>query len=111
METPNPSAPVPELTPTRCGLKIFGAGSAGVAMLAQLRAGEFLPAQFMAVDTLSTTSPGEMEKVEICKSLLGGHGSHRSEPGKVELEGQCNAVKSACAHCDTVFVLAGLGGR
>jgi len=111
METPNPSTSVPELTPARCGLKIFGAGSAGVAMLAQLRAGELLPAQFVAVDTPSPTSTGEIETIEVCKSLLGGHGSHRSEPGKVELEGQCNAVKSACTNCATVFVLAGLGGR
>src|SRR5688572_8211019 len=103
-----PHSPSPDSTPAsaRCGLKIFGTGSAGVAMLTQLRAGEFLPAQFVAVDSPTPIGASEIEKIEICKNLLGGHGSHRSEPGKVELEGQCNAVKSACANCDTVFILA-----
>jgi len=110
METPIPNS-APEPTPARCALKIFGAGSAGVALLTQLRAGEFLPAQFVAVDSASAISAGEIEKIEICKSLLGGHGAHRAEPGKVELAGQFNAVKPACVRCDTVFILAGLGGR
>ena len=110
METP--SSPTSESTPApgRCSLKIIGTGSAGVALLAQLRAGEFLPAQFVAVDS-TPVGAGEIEKIEIPKTLLGGHGSHRAEPGKVELEGQFNAVKPVCANCDSVFILAGLGGR
>ena len=111
METPISPEPDSVVTPVRCGLKIFGTGTAGVALLTQLRAGEFLPAQFVAVDLPGGAGVAEVEKIEICKSLLGGHGAHRAEPGKVELEGQCNAVKLACSNCDTVFILAGLGGR
>jgi len=110
METPAIPTPEPAPAPARCSLKIIGTGTAGVALLAQLRAGEFLAAQFVAVDSI-TIAPGEIEKIEIAKSLLGGRGSHCSEPGKVEIEGQFNAVKAACADCDTVFILAGLGGR
>jgi hypothetical protein len=110
METPNPPTPETAPGPARYRLKIFGTGTAGVALLAQLRADEFGPAPFVAVDSISGAAGGR-EKIEIARSLLGGRGSHSSEPGKVELEGQFNAVKAACADCDTVFILAGLGGR
>jgi len=110
MDTTNAPLPDAAATPTSCSLKIFGTGGAGVALLAQLRAGDLIPAQFVVVDTPSPVAAG-LEKIEISRTLLGGHGSHRTEPGKVELEGQCNVVKTACARAENVFVIAGLGGR
>ena len=98
--------------PARCALKIFGIGSAGVTLLGKLRAGENISAALVGVDSPSPTSVVEgPERIEVPKNLLGGHGSHRAEPGKVECEAQMNLVRPACADCDAVFIVAGLGGR
>lgn len=111
METPNSLPTEPTPASPRCPLKIFGAGGAGLALLPQLQAAGVLNSEYVVVDSPAPPVMPGTARIEVSKNLLGGHGSHWSEPGKVELEGQARAVREQCANCETVFVLAGLGGR
>jgi cell division protein FtsZ len=110
MENQNSSLAEIPAVPPRCPLKIFAAGGAGAALMQPLAADPALAAELVVVDTGGAPGAGTRH-IEIARAWLGGHGSHRSEPGKVELEAQAAAVRGACAHTDAVFILAGLGGR
>ena len=94
-------------------VRIFGVGSAGVALLERLDAVEFAAAEFAAVNTdagafANSTAP---VKVHLENKLLRGLGSGGDpDRGRALAEEQFSTLKSACEGANVVFILAGLGG-
>jgi cell division protein FtsZ len=94
-------------------VKIFGVGSAGVAMLDTLNGGDFAGAGFVAINTdaPSLTSSSATVKIQLETRLLRGLGTGGDpERGRAIAEEQFATLKTACDGADVVFVVAGLGG-
>ncbi|MGA2180124.1 MAG: cell division protein FtsZ [Verrucomicrobiota bacterium] len=109
-----PQTPAAMLEPARApAVKIFGVGSAGVAMLDTLNGGDFAGAGFVAVNTdaSSLASSSAAIKIQLETKLLRGLGTGGDpERGRAIAEEQYATLKTACAGADVVFVIAGLGG-
>ena len=98
---------------TAPAVKIFGVGSAGVAMLDTLNGGDFAGAGFVAVNTdaSSLASSSAAVKIQLETKLLRGLGTGGDpERGRAIAKEQFATLKSACEGADVVFVIAGLGG-
>jgi len=94
-------------------VKIFGVGSAGVAMLDTLNGGDFAGAGFVAVNTdaSSLAASSAAIKIQLETKLLRGLGTGGDpERGRAIAEEQFSMLKTACEGADVVFVVAGLGG-
>lgn len=94
-------------------IKIFGVGDAGVKMLAELGTPEFAAAGLVAVNTdpVSLQASRAPVKYHIENKLLRGLGSGGdAERSRALAEEQFTALKSECADCTVIFILAGLGG-
>jgi cell division protein FtsZ len=106
--------PVAVLEPARTlAVKIFGVGSAGVAMLDTLNGADFAGAGFLAVNTdaASLASSSAPVKIQLETKLLRGLGTGGDpERGRAIAEEQFATLKTACEGADVVFVVAGLGG-
>jgi len=106
--------PVEVLEPARTpAVKIFGVGSAGVAMLDTLNGGDFSDAAFAAVNTdaPSLASSSAPVKIQLETKLLRGLGTGGDpERGRAIAEEQFATLKTACDGADVVFLVAGLGG-
>jgi cell division protein FtsZ len=102
------------LEPARTlAVKIFGVGSAGVAMLDTVNATDFTGADFVAVNTdaASLASSSAPVKIQLETKLLRGLGTGGDpERGRAIAEEQFVTLKAACEGADVVFVVAGLGG-
>src|ERR1017187_9168600 len=102
------------LEPARApAVKIFGVGSAGVAMLDTLNGGDFAGAGFVAVNTdaSSLAASSAAIKIQLETKLLRGLGTGGDpERGRAIAEEQFSMLKTACEGADVVFVIAGLGG-
>jgi cell division protein FtsZ len=95
------------------GVKIFGVGSAGVAMLDALNGADFAGAGFVAVNTdaASLASSSAPVKIQLETRLLRGLGTGGDpERGRAIAEEQFATLKTACEGADVVFMVAGLGG-
>lgn len=98
---------------TAPAVKIFGVGSAGVAMLDTLNGRDFAGAGFVAVNTdaSSLASSSAAVKIQLETKLLRGLGTGGDpERGRAIAEEQFATLKTACAGADVVFMIAGLGG-
>ena len=108
------STPVAALEPARTlAVKIFGVGSAGVAMLDTANGADFAGAAFVAVNTdaVSLASSSAPVKIQLETKLLRGLGTGGDpERGRAIAEEQFVTLKTACEGADVVFVVAGLGG-
>jgi len=94
-------------------VKIFGVGSAGVAMLDILNGGEFAGASRVAVNTdaSSLAASSAAVKIQLETKLLRGLGTGGDpERGRAIAEEQFAMLKSACEGADVVLLVAGLGG-
>ena len=113
METKT-QTPTAGLEPARTpAVKIFGVGSAGVAMLDAMNGGDFAGAGFVAVNTdaVSLVSSPAAVKIQLETKLLRGLGTGGDpERGRAIAEEQFATLKTACDGADVVFVVAGLGG-
>ncbi|MFZ0829421.1 MAG: cell division protein FtsZ [Verrucomicrobiia bacterium] len=113
MKTKNQS-PTPGLEPARTpAVKMFGVGSAGVAMLDTLDGRDFASAGFVAVNTdaASLASSSAPVKIQLETKLLRGLGTGGDpERGRAIAEEQFVTLKTACEGAEVVFVVAGLGG-
>jgi cell division protein FtsZ len=106
--------PVAVLEPAQTQVvKIFGVGSAGVAMLDAANGADFTGADFVAVNTdaASLASSSAPVKIQLETRLLRGLGTGGDpERGRAIAEEQFVTLKTACEGADVVFVVAGLGG-
>jgi cell division protein FtsZ len=111
---PKTQTPVAVLEPARTlAVKIFGVGSAGVAMLDVANGADFAGADFVAVNTdaASLAASSAPVKIQLETRLLRGLGTGGDpERGRAIAEEQFVTLKSACEGADVVFVVAGLGG-
>ena len=113
----NQQPEIPELNAAEASsvpaVKIFGVGTAGIAMLGALDQTEFAAAQFAAINTDAgafATSSATV-KIHLENKLLRGLGSGGDpERGRALAEEQFSTLKSACEGASVVFILAGLGG-
>jgi len=107
-------APAAILEPAQApAVKIFGVGSAGVAMLDTLSGGDFAGAGFVAINTdaSSLASSSAAIKIQLETKLLRGLGTGGDpERGRAIAEEQFATLKTACEGADVVLVIAGLGG-
>jgi cell division protein FtsZ len=93
--------------------KIFGVGSAGVALLETVNREEFAGAGFVAVNTDATSLAGSTValKIHLETKLLRGLGTGGDpERGRAIAEEQFVTLKTACDGADVIFIVAGLGG-
>jgi cell division protein FtsZ len=93
--------------------KIFGVGSAGVALLETVNREEFAGAGFVAVNTDATSLAGSTValKIHLETKLLRGLGTGGDpERGRAIAEEQFATLKTACDGAEVVFIVAGLGG-
>jgi cell division protein FtsZ len=94
-------------------VKIFGVGTAGGAMLAQMATDDFAGATFVAVNADAPASrphPG-VARIHLETKLLRGLGTGGDpERGQKVAEENLPGLKEACAGADVVFIVAGLGG-
>lgn len=108
----NPATPTPEAG-NAIRVKIFGLGTAGVAMLDAMQRGDFTGAQFVAVNTdaASLAASSASEKILLETKMLRGLGTGGDPERGCELaEAHAAQFKTACAGVDAVFIVAGLGG-
>jgi cell division protein FtsZ len=94
-------------------VKIFGVGTAGVAMLDTANGADFAGAGLVAVNTdaASLAASSAPVKIQLETRLLRGLGSGGDpERGRAIAEEQFVTLKTACEGADVVFVVAGLGG-
>ncbi|MGO8837474.1 MAG: cell division protein FtsZ [Limisphaerales bacterium] len=106
--------PVAVLEPVQTPVvKIFGVGSAGIAMLDTLNGGDFSGAAFAVVNTdaSSLAASSAPVKIQLETKLLRGLGTGGDpERGRAIAEEQFATLKMACDGADVVFLMAGLGG-
>src|ERR1039457_7058421 len=99
--------PVAALEPARTlAVKIFGVGSAGVAMLDAANGADFTGADFAAVNTdaISLASSSAQVKIQLETKLLRGLGTGGDpERGRAIAEEQFVTLKTACEGADVVF--------
>jgi cell division protein FtsZ len=91
-------------------VKVFGVGSAGVAMLGAI---DFTGANFAAVDTdpVALAAFTGSEKILLETKMLRGLGTGGDpERGREVAEAHFAQLKSSCAGAEVVFLFAGLGG-
>jgi cell division protein FtsZ len=94
-----------------CRVKIFGVGTAGLALAATMRAEGFAGAQFIGVNTSAVSAAEFSETVILETKTLRGFGSGGDpERARRMAEEQFVRLQTACADADVVFLLAGLGG-
>jgi cell division protein FtsZ len=94
-------------------VKIFGLGTAGVAMLETMSRGDFAGAGFVAVnaDATSLAASSAPEKIYLETKMLRGLGTGGDpERGRELAEAHAAQFKTACAGMDAVLIVAGLGG-
>jgi cell division protein FtsZ len=94
-------------------VKVFGVGGAGGNALAQLAAGEFSGAEFIALntDTQALDKCPVANKLQLGAQLTRGLGAGGDpEVGRTAAEGDLTQLQALCAGVDMVFILAGLGG-
>ncbi len=94
-------------------VKVFGLGTAGLAMLDAMSRGDFAGAQFVAVNTdaASLANSAAPEKILLETKMLRGLGTGGDpERGRELAEAHAAQFKSACAGVDAVFLVCGLGG-
>ncbi len=109
METPEPpsllaAGPKPLV-------KIFGVGTAGLALLEAAHTPEFAGSDFIAINTDSPAASSAKVKIHLESKLLRGLGSGGdAERGRALAEEQFSTLKAACENANVVFILAGLGG-
>lgn len=108
-ESPRPSASGEE----KLCIKIFGVGSAGGAMLAQMANEDFAGATFFTVNTgpLQSPMPATATQLHLETKMLRGLGTGGDpERGRKAAEENFQTLKDACAGAAVVFIVAGLGG-
>src|SRR6266850_5388136 len=108
---------IPPQTPTevrakKIRVKIFGVGTAGLAMLEQMAHGDFAGATFAAVNAdRSGPAPAGVEQIHLEAKLLRGLGTGGDpERGRKAAEENFQQLKEACTGAAVVFIVAGLGG-
>src|SRR5580693_9622085 len=113
-ETPAARIPVPPLeSPRTRTIKIFGVGGAGVVLGDTLDQGEFVGANFAAIDTdgQSLAASSATVKIHLETKLMRGLGTGGDpERGRAIAEEQFSTLKTACEGADVVLIVAGLGG-
>src|SRR5882762_5993310 len=111
MNTDVPQNPT-EVSTKKIRVKIFGVGTAGLAMLEQMAHDDFAGATFAAInaDKLGPTSPG-VEQIHLEAKLLRGLGTGGDpDRGRKAAEENFQQLKEAYTGADVVFIVAGLGG-
>ena len=94
-------------------VKIFGIGTAGVAMLEPMSRGDFAGASFVAVnaDASALAEPAAAERIHLETKVLRGLGTGGDpDRGRELAEAHVAQFKTACVGLDAVFIVAGLGG-
>ena len=97
----------------KLGVKVFGVGTAGGAMLAQMAGDDFAGAMLVAVNTDAPASGpvAGVASIHLETKLLRGLGTGGDpERGRRLAEEHFQTLKDACAGVDVVFIVAGLGG-
>ena len=113
MKTKTETPPVTLEAARRRVIRVFGVGSAGVALLETLNRDEFAGAGFVAVNTDATSLAGSTValKIHLETKLLRGLGTGGDpERGRAIAEEQFATLKTACEGADVVLIVAGLGG-
>ena len=112
--TTKTQTPAATLEPAKAPVaRIFGVGSAGVALLEVINREEFAGAGFVAVNTDAASLAGSTValKIHLETKLLRGLGTGGDpERGRAIAEEQFATLKAACAGANVVFIIAGLGG-
>ena len=100
-------------TAKKLAVKIFGVGSAGIAVLEQIAQSPLAGASFVAVsaDAESLARSTAVEKISVETRLLRGLGTGGDpERGSAAAAEFFPTLKEACAGAAAVFIVAGLGG-
>jgi cell division protein FtsZ len=107
------------MTPSSSPVKIFGLGTAGIAVLDRLISPSHATAytlpspQFIAIDTDSTilASSSVPTKLHLENKLLRGLGSGGDPERAQSVAEECSAqIKTLCEGAPVIFIVAGLGG-
>jgi cell division protein FtsZ len=92
-------------------VKIFGVGTAGIAIAEQMATSGFAGAQFTAVNADATSKTTIAEQIHLETKVLRGLGTGGDpERGCKLAEDHFEQIKRSCADVDVVFIVAGLGG-
>ena len=111
METElNPTTP-PTADGKQLRVKIFGVGTAGIAIVEQMATGGFPAAQFAAVNADASATTTIAEQIHLETKVLRGLGTGGDpERGHKLAEDHFEKLTESCAGVDVVFIVAGLGG-
>ena len=92
-------------------VKIFGVGTAGIAIAEQMATGGFAGAQFAAVNADASSVTSIADQIHLETKVLRGLGTGGDpERGNKLAEDHFETLTKSCAETDVVFILAGLGG-
>ena len=92
-------------------VKIFGVGTAGIAIAEQMATGGFAGAQFIAVNADAAGVTSIAEQIHLETKVLRGLGTGGDpERGNKLAEDHFETLTKSCAETDVVFIVAGLGG-
>ncbi len=111
METElNPPTP-PVAHGKQLRVKIFGVGTAGIAIAEQMAMDGFAAAQFAAVNADAAGVTSITEQIHLETKVVRGLGTGGDpERGCKLAEDYFEKLKESCAGVDVVFIVAGLGG-
>ena len=92
-------------------VKIFGVGTAGIAIAEQMATDGFASARFAAVNTDTSSATTFTEQIQLETKVLRGLGTGGDpERGHKLAEEHFEKLKESCCGVDVVFIVAGLGG-
>jgi cell division protein FtsZ len=92
-------------------VKIFGVGTAGVAIAEQMAMVGFPSARFAAVNTDASAVTTFAEQIHLETKMLRGLGTGGDpERGRKLAEDHFEKLTASCGEVDVVFIVAGLGG-
>ena len=111
METELNQATPPAADGKQLRVKIFGVGTAGIAIAEQMATGGFATARFAAVNADASGVTTIAEQIHLETKVLRGLGTGGDpERGNKLAEDHFETLTTSCADADVVFIVAGLGG-
>ena len=111
METELNQATPPAADGKQLRVKIFGVGTAGIAIAEQMATGGFATARFAAVNADASGVTTIAEQIHLETKVLRGLGTGGDpERGNKLAEDHFETLTKSCADADVVFIVAGLGG-
>ena len=111
METELNQATPPAADGKQLRVKIFGVGTAGIAIAETMATSGFVGAQFVAVNADASATTTFSEQIHLETKVLRGLGTGGDpERGCKLAEDYFEMLKKSCVGVDMVFIVAGLGG-